>query len=389
MAVAAVAAGVAATRDGGPAPAPWFPIIERWAVELAGQPAERPVVIDGFVIVAIGRARVDAFSLADGKSRWSIDVPATALPAAGDGLVFVPTASGLDARDAATGAARWHADVGQLASPPRWRAGWLIAGLADGRLVALRAADGAPIWTRDPGSPAHAIASIEGDRVYVPLEDGRIEVLNIETGEPIWEHRLPEAGSEILALPDRVYVGSLDNDFYCLSARNGTMGWRWRTGADVVGGAAVDASRVYFASLDTVLRALDRRSGVQQWHKELPARPIDAPAIAGAALFTPMIVPRLLFYPLDGRAGEAGIDLPDDLFLASRLDPPVDGGTLLVVTVAPSGRATLRAFGRAPNLAVAPLGAVPGEPLGPAFPLPRTELPVRFLALPEWPPRGG
>jgi len=380
---------VTAARDNGPPGAAFFPVAERWAAELPGQPDERPVVTDGLVIVTIGRTRVEAFSLADGKPRWSIEVAVAGLPATGGGLVFVPTADGLAARDAATGTARWHAEVGPLAAPPRWRAGWLIAGLTDGRLVALRAADGEPIWTRTLGSPAHAVASVEGDRVYVPLDDGRVEALRIETGEPLWESRLPEAGGEILALSDRVYVGSLDNDFYCLSARDGTIVWRWRTGADVVGGAVVEASLVYFASLDTVLRALSRRSGVQRWAKSLPTRPIDAPAVAGPAVFIPMIEPRLLFYPLDGRAPQLSIDLPDDLFLASRLDPAIDGGTLLVVTVAPSGRATLRAFGRAPNLAATPLGALPGAPLGPAFPLPTTALPVRFLALPEWPPRGG
>ena len=60
---------------------------------------------------------------------------------------------------------------------------------------------------------------------------------------------------------DRLYLGSDDNFFYSLSANDGVVRWRWRTGADVVGAPVADARRVYFTSLDNVLRALDLGSG--------------------------------------------------------------------------------------------------------------------------------
>ena len=57
------------------------------------------------------------------------------------------------------------------------------------------------------------------------------------------------------------------------------MRWRWRTGGDIVGRAAVDERRVMFVSLDNILRALDRESGVQQWRRPLAGRPTSGPQI--------------------------------------------------------------------------------------------------------------
>jgi hypothetical protein len=110
----------------------------------------------------------------------------------------------------------------------------------------------------------------------------------------------------MLALDDRLFVGSTDNFFYCLSADDGRWDWRWRTGGDIVGLPVVDARNVYFVSLDNVLRALSRKSGVQQWVRPLPIRPVRGPIMAGSALVVTGIAPTLRAYKLsDGLpAGE-------------------------------------------------------------------------------------
>ena len=95
----------------------------------------------------------------------------------------------------------------------------------------------------------------------MPVDDGRVVALQVESGEPVWERRLGGAPNDMLALDDRLYVGSADNFFYCLDADDGEVAWRWRTGADVIGAPVADDRRVYFVSLDNVLRALDLRRG--------------------------------------------------------------------------------------------------------------------------------
>ena len=100
----------------------------------------------------------------------------------------------------------------------------------------------------------------------------------------IWERKLGGPPNEILAIDDRLFVGSNDNFFYCLETKDGAVDWRWRTGADVVSKPMADRDHVYFVSLDNVLRSLNRRNGVQQWKKPLPFRPAWPPLQAADAV---------------------------------------------------------------------------------------------------------
>ena len=89
------------------------------------------------------------------------------------------------------------------------------------------------------------------------LDNGLVLRLEIETGRSVWERRLGAAATTGVPYDDRLFVGSADNFFYSLSSEDGDVKWRWRTGADIIGTAALDATRVYFVSLDNVLRSLD------------------------------------------------------------------------------------------------------------------------------------
>ena len=379
--------GASPTRAQAPAETSIFPLEQRWAVTLTAQPSAPPVIDGGRVFVALAGTDVVAYALADGAPLWTVAIDSAFPLAAGDGLVFVAEPDGVVAFDQAAGAERWRAPLAAPAIAPTWNAGWLVAATAAPELVALRAADGAVIWReRLEVAPVGAVA-IEGDRVYVPLRDGRVLARHIETGSPAWEARLGDAGQGIVAFADRVYVGSLDNRFYCLAARDGRVLWNWRTGADVIGGAVVDADRVYFVSLDNLVYALDRQTGVRRWKTPLPTRAVGPPAPAGRAVFVPVSAPMLLFMPRARGRPLARVALPSDLFTASAFDAARDV-MVVTVTVDVGGLAELEAFGHAPPLSVEPMTAVPGLGIGSPLPLVRTELPFRYLALPAPPRRG-
>jgi outer membrane protein assembly factor BamB len=140
------------------------------------------------------------------------------------------------------------------------------------------------IWRRSLGAKLHAAPALAADRVYAPLEDGRVVALNVATGEPQWERKLGGPANDMLALDDRVYVGSDDNFLYCLEAPKGVVAWRWRTGGDVIGLPVIDEHRVYFVSRDNVLRGLDRHSGSQRWKRALTGRPTRGPVRVGDVL---------------------------------------------------------------------------------------------------------
>ena len=380
--------GLPPARAQSPADASVFPIDPRWQVALAARPSAPPVVDRQRVFVPIEGRQVDAFALADGAALWSVAIEVAYPIAAGDGLVFVATPDGVAALEATTGAERWRAGIGATSAPPVWHTGWLVTATEAGDAVAMRAADGAVIWRQPLGAPAAAAAAIAGDRVYLPLGDGRVLALHIATGDSVWEAHLGGAGRGVAAFADRVYVGSLDNRLHCLAARDGRTLWDWRTGADVIGGAAVDAERVYFVSLDNVLYALDRRTGVSRWKTPLPTRAVGPPSMAGTTVFIPVSSRTLLFAPLRLGRPLARIELPADLFVASAFDAGRDV-TVVIVTVDQGGRAELGAFGRAAPLTATPMLQIPGLAVGWPVPLVRTEWPFRYVALPAPPRRGG
>jgi outer membrane protein assembly factor BamB len=189
--------------------------------------------------------------------------------------------------------------------------------------------------------------------VYVPLADGRVVALALATGDPIWERKLGGSAADVLALEDRLFVGSKDNFFYCLDSAKGKVKWRWRTGGDIAGAAVVDESRVYFLSLDNVLRALQRGNGVLQWQRPLPTRPSWAPLLMGDVLLVAGVSPDLRGYgtkdgqPVGDLAAGAELLAPPHYVAAG---PGTDTTPMLVILSSDGQGARLAALkGKAPD----------------------------------------
>lgn len=262
-----------------------FPLRVLWTIPLNNLLAAPPAFDDRRAFFPIEGNRIVAYDLASGARLWIAPIGTTVKPAAGDELVFVVGVDAIEALRAEDGSLAWLLPLADpLAVPLVWDNGWLIAVTIDGAVLALRASDGYLVWRRDIGSPAHVAPSLAADRVYVPTEDGRVVSLRVDTGAIVWERRLGAAPNEILALDDRLYVGSNDNFFYCMDTRNGNAQWAVRTGADVIGLPVIDERRVYFVALDNLLRALGRNTGNLQWKRALSSRPTAGPVEASDVL---------------------------------------------------------------------------------------------------------
>lgn len=339
-----------------------LPLEQAWLVDLGGAPAAAPVVGADLVFVPLRSGHVAAVALADGKTVWKIELSTTLPLAADSGTVFVSSATELRALDGASGRIRWQAALGEPASaPPVFETGWLIVTLESGSIVALRAADGREMWRRDMGAPVRVRPSVGGDRLFVPVEDGRIAALHLHTGEPVWERRLDGSPQEILPL-DALFVGSTDNFFYRIRLRDGAVDWRWRTGGDIVGSAAVDAARVYFVSMDNVLRALDRHSGSQRWQSPLAGRPASGPVHLDRLLLVAGVAPEVRV--VDAGSGRllASVAAPGELAAAPAVVMrDADRGPLVVVVTGDGRLLALRQALKPPLVA-------PPMPIGrPAF----------------------
>lgn len=334
------------TRDSAPPPpSTLLPLVARWTVELPAPPAAPPAASGDRLFAALFGGQVAAVSLVDGSAIWQVEQTVSGPPAAGGGLFHAATPAGLTALDAATGAVRWVLALeAPLSAPLSWNAGWLVAGLETGVLLALNAGNGGTVWRRVLDDAAAARPTIAGDRLYVPLDDGRIAVLELLTGDLVWERVLDGAPGEILLAGD-LFVGAADNHFYRLSRRDGALRWRWRAGGDAAGLPAVDDRHVYFSSLDNTLWALDRSSGGQRWRELLPVRPAGGPRRV-----EDLIVQGGLSRELDLRGGPDGtvlhsLEVSSELAFAPQVFPdPLSDGPLLVLVTA---EGELQAFGRA------------------------------------------
>jgi outer membrane protein assembly factor BamB len=348
-----------------------------WTVALDGSLTAPPVFSGQRGYFPLDEGRLAAYSLADGKPLWVVMARIASQPAAGDGLVFIAEPEALSAVREADGSVAWRVPFsGPLAAPLVWDNGWLIAAVRSGTILAFRASDGELIWRREIGSPVNARPALAADRIYLPAANHRIIALQVETGAPLWERRLGGAPNDVLALDDRLYVGSDDKFLYCLKTRDGLVDWRWRTGANVAGLPAADEHRVYFVSLDNLLRALDLKRGAQRWKSKLPLRPTAGPLKAGDTLIVSGVAPMLRAY--FSKDGSAAGDIATDGELASPpyfVAGPGDPTVVIVTRNLAKGamlsgiiRASEKPAPPAPDAPPAP-GAPPGSP--PPAPAPK------------------
>jgi outer membrane protein assembly factor BamB len=291
-----------------------FPIRTLWTLALNSPLAMPPSYDAASAYFTLAGDRIVAYDVVAGTQKWIVSARPLHQPVAGDDLLFIVEADKLKALQSGDGGVAWELPFAEkLAVPPVWDNGWLVASTSSGSILAFRGTDGDLVWSQDIGSPAHARPALAADRIYVPTQDGRIIALRVDTGAPVWERRMSGAPDEILAFDDRLFVGTRDNFFSSLMAKDGRVDWRWRTGGDVVGMPAADEHHVFFVALDNMLRSLDRKSGGQKWMRPLPIRPMAGPTKAVEAIVVAGVGPTMRGYKLsDGTsAGEipAGADV--------------------------------------------------------------------------------
>jgi outer membrane protein assembly factor BamB len=241
--------------------------------------------------------------------------------------VFVVSGDAVHALATKDGATVWTAAAGPVTAPLLAQDGWVIAPV-QGELAAFRADDGTEVW-RQPTGTQLVRATIEGDRLYAPLTD-RLLALELATGQTRWPLKLRDAPTEVLAFPDRIYLGSLDKFFYCVRAADGETAWTQATGA-VLGRPAADATHVYITTIDNVVHAFDRRSGNGRWREDAPFRPTSGPVVVGSVVVVagPSSEPRAFSAKTGTPAGH--LALPQSLLV-----PPAFGsvkGDILMAAV--------------------------------------------------------
>ncbi|RCS49321.1 serine/threonine protein kinase [Bremerella cremea] len=181
---------------------------------------------------------------------------------------------------------KWKLEVkdGAFEATPVVFHGIAYIGDLDGRVYALKLADGSKVWTYEGnvdqlsgfmGSPAYR----EG-RIYVGDIDGVLHCLDANNGKLLWKF---EAGQEINGsvnfYQDKILIGSQDATLYCLNQADGTLAWKVEIDDQIRCMPTVVANRGFVAGCDSKLHVIDLEAG-----KALGTVPIDGPTGSAPAV---------------------------------------------------------------------------------------------------------
>lgn len=255
----------------------------------------QPVVVDGRIFAVDTNSTLSAFDTKTGKSLWSVDIrdPSEDDPVIGGGISFsggllyaTNGYSELLAVTPADGKIRWRKHIAAPSrAAPTIMGDRVFVTTLDNRLLALSAADGAPLWeytglSESAGLVGAASPAASNDIVLPVFSSGEITALRVENGSVAWTDNLanirPTGGlaslADIKALPvmDKglIVAVSFSGRLAAIEERSGNRIWQRE-----IGGANTPwmaGNHLFLISLDSELVALGRDTGIIRWVTKLP-----------------------------------------------------------------------------------------------------------------------
>jgi outer membrane protein assembly factor BamB len=265
----------------------------------------RPTVVEGKVYTAGVDGDLAAFDAATGNPIWkkNVDYRLAGGPGVSGDLLVV---GGLDgdvlAFDAHSGAERWKARVSaEVVATPAIGQGAVFVRCNDGRIYALDAGDGKQRWIFDRATVpllslrGNSSPVIAGDAVLSGSDAGKVVSLRASDGASIWEQavatgegrteleRLADVDGTLTLSDDVVYAAAYHGQVVALSVGTGRQ--LWSRALSSYTNVDVSASQVYAVDSDSMVWALDRTSGASMWKQDaFEHRWLTGPAVQGEYL---------------------------------------------------------------------------------------------------------
>jgi len=323
----------------------------------------QPIVVNGRVFAMDGAVQVGAWSAADGKRLWQVDLKPEKAQGNGFGggvawskdRLYAATGYGqVFALDPDNGKVIWKADApGPIHAAPTVAGGRVFAITIDNDLVVLSGEDGKKLWTHNgipepAGLLGGASPAVEGEVAVVPYSSGELFGLTVETGRPLWSDNLATTRTvdAVSALADirgrpvidhgRVFAASHSGRMVAINLRSGDRAWQQEIGSSH--GPWVAGDYVYILAEDNELVCLARNDGKVRWIRPLPRwgdakkkeNPIEwaGPVLGGD---------RLIVVSSDGKMMSVSAETGEPIDTQSIADaahvaPAIAGNTLYIVT---------------------------------------------------------
>jgi outer membrane protein assembly factor BamB len=212
---------------------------------------------------------------------------------------------------------RWTRTLGAAVwASPVTRDGTIYLGDVGGRVHALRARDGAPVWVHEHAVPIYGDALVTRGAVHVVDARMNLVCLSRADGTRRWVRSLDEARmsgditdptfnhrTPLPLLHDgAVYVGSSDRHVYVVDPRQGRVLRRYAAPGAVHGGIAISGGSLCYGTMgeDGVV-AQDMATGALHWRLRTPQPVACRPVVDGGLL---IVGSRdFILYGLDTRSG--------------------------------------------------------------------------------------
>lgn len=194
-------------------------------------------------------------------------------------------------------APRWTRSLGAPAwATPVAHAGVIYASAIDGKIHAVRAADGAELWTWTGPHPLYGEPLVTASALYFVDERCDLVALSRSDGALLWRSPLhdPAFAPRLTSDPTfnhrtatpvtdergTLYVGSTDGGLYAVRQSSGKILWRHPAQAPIYAPVALVRDEVLAATFDGSIFALNRRSRREIRRTQLGGAIVSAPVIA-------------------------------------------------------------------------------------------------------------
>jgi outer membrane protein assembly factor BamB len=265
----------------------------------AGDYVFTPAVVGDSVYAAGHDGTLARFD--DGHQVWRVDVGQKLSGGVGadSTLVAVGTPKGeVLTFDAQTGKPGWTAHVSsEVLAAPAVSDGLVVVRAGDSQLFAFAADDGKRRWVYQHSMPILSLRSHVGvllsqQVVVAGYPGGKLVAINAKSGAPIWEVTvaLPKGATELERIADVSSLPVVDGREICATAFQGkvtcfdigTGNVMWSR--DISSSAGLDMSRnhVYVTDDKGIVHAFDRQTGASVWTQDkLSLRNVSRPLALG------------------------------------------------------------------------------------------------------------
>jgi len=258
-----------------------------------------PGIGHGTIVAADREGLVQSRDVKTGNLLWEAETGVHFSGGPGMGaetLILGSSDAEVVALNSSNGVILWKSSVpSEVLSVPVVDKGIVVLRTTDGTVLALNEKTGAKLWSYEVSVPALSIRGtgspvIVGDNVVNGFDNGKLMALRLADGKYVWETSIaiPKGRSEVERLVDLdvdpieaagvIYIASFNGGVSAISVLDGDVLWRNETISSHTG-LSYDWRYLYLSDSESHVWQLDQRTGSSLWkQKDLHQRRLSAPA---------------------------------------------------------------------------------------------------------------